>query len=63
MHPEVKRARSRKPRTAAGIVGLLGGAWLCAGCAVGPKYKRPEVTVPDQFRGASAPSSWAVLLR
>jgi|SoiMethySBSTD1v2_1073268.scaffolds.fasta_scaffold136205_2 multidrug efflux system outer membrane protein len=32
---------------------------LLASCTVGPKYKRPEVTVPDQFRGASASQSSA----
>jgi multidrug efflux system outer membrane protein len=26
---------------------------LLTGCAVGPKYKRPPLTVPDTFRGAS----------
>jgi NodT family efflux transporter outer membrane factor (OMF) lipoprotein len=25
---------------------------LLAGCTLGPKYRRPEVAVPDQFRGA-----------
>lgn len=31
-------------------------AALCAltGCAVGPNYKRPQIAVPDQFRGAPA---------
>jgi multidrug efflux system outer membrane protein len=29
---------------------------LCCGCAVGPRYKRPEVAVPDQYRGAAQPS-------
>jgi outer membrane protein, multidrug efflux system len=37
--------------------------WLC-GCMVGPNYKRPPVTVPDQYRGlapdvAAQPSSEA----
>jgi len=29
-------------------------ALLLAGCAVGPNYKRPAVTVPSQFPGAAA---------
>src|SRR5712691_6662844 len=29
-------------------------AALLAGCAVGPKYKRPAVALPDQFRGAAS---------
>jgi len=24
---------------------------ICTGCAVGPKYKRPTVTVPEGYRG------------
>src|SRR5260221_8372435 len=35
--------------TAAGCAALL------AGCAVGPNYKRPPVTVPEAYRGAQAP--------
>ena len=35
---------------------LLAGAIL-AGCTVGPNYRRPPVTTPDQFYGASGPSS------
>jgi NodT family efflux transporter outer membrane factor (OMF) lipoprotein len=27
------------------------------GCAVGPNYKRPQLAVPDQFRGAPAPAA------
>jgi multidrug efflux system outer membrane protein len=38
-------------RTAAIILLLT----LCA-CTVGPKYRRPAVTVPDQYRGAPDPS-------
>ena len=26
---------------------------LCSGCAVGPNYKRPSVSVPDTYRGAT----------
>ena len=33
---------------------MLFGALLLAGCAVGPKYKRPAADVPPQFRGAAA---------
>ncbi|HEY9141123.1 MAG TPA: efflux transporter outer membrane subunit [Bryobacteraceae bacterium] len=29
-------------------------ALLLAGCAVGPNYKRPGTSVPDQYRGAAA---------
>jgi multidrug efflux system outer membrane protein len=31
---------------------LLSIALLTAGCTVGPKYKRPDVAVPDSYRGA-----------
>jgi multidrug efflux system outer membrane protein len=31
-------------------------ALLLAACTVGPNYKRPSVPVPDQYRGAPAPS-------
>lgn len=30
---------------------------VLAGCAVGPNYKRPQVALPGEFRGAPAPSS------
>ena len=33
------------------VVGLL--AMLCAGCAVGPNYKRPAVPAPPEYRGLS----------
>ena len=29
-------------------------AITAAGCALGPRYKRPDVAVPDAFRGAPA---------
>jgi multidrug efflux system outer membrane protein len=35
------------------IILLVAGA--AAGCTVGPDYKRPLVTVPDTYRGATAP--------
>ena len=39
---------------------LLVPVLLLAGCAVGPNYKRPAVTLPDQYRGAAAdPASLA----
>lgn len=34
--------------------GLL--LWLC-GCTVGPNYKRPPVTIPDQYRGVAPDAS------
>ena len=27
-----------------------------AGCALGPRYQRPDVAVPDTFRGAPRPA-------
>jgi multidrug efflux system outer membrane protein len=35
------------------------GALLAAGCAVGPDYRRPEMTAPASFRGEAAPASTA----
>jgi multidrug efflux system outer membrane protein len=32
-------------------------AFLLAGCAVGPNYKRPAVAMPDRYRGAAAGAS------
>jgi multidrug efflux system outer membrane protein len=29
------------------------------GCAVGPNYKRPQLALPDQFRGATTPAAGA----
>jgi multidrug efflux system outer membrane protein len=34
-------------------------AILLAGCAVGPKYSRPKVALPDQFRGAGPEATGA----
>lgn len=31
---------------------ILPAALLLSGCAVGPNYKRPQVALPDQYRGA-----------
>jgi outer membrane protein, multidrug efflux system len=35
--------------------------WLVAltGCAVGPNYKRPQLAIPEQFRGAAPPAAGA----
>jgi NodT family efflux transporter outer membrane factor (OMF) lipoprotein len=42
---------------------LVCGALLLAGCAVGPNYKRPDLSIPANFRGAadqpSGPASLA----
>lgn len=32
---------------------------LLSGCAVGPNYKRPQVALPEQYRGANLPASGA----
>jgi outer membrane protein, multidrug efflux system len=39
------------PRKEIFVVGFL--AMLCAGCAVGPNYKRPVVPAPPEYRGLS----------
>jgi NodT family efflux transporter outer membrane factor (OMF) lipoprotein len=36
------------------LVLLLAITLTAAGCALGPRYQRPDVAVPDAFRGASA---------
>src|SRR5437879_12515006 len=43
-HPEMKKRASG----AAALILLL------SGCMIGPDYRRPAVTTPDAFRGASA---------
>lgn len=43
------------------IAGLLLASSLAAGCAVGPNYKRPPVTVPEQTRGRIDPAEAASL--
>src|SRR5207244_11320499 len=43
-HPEMKKRTS----VAAALILLL------SGCMLGPDYRRPAVTTPDAFRGASA---------
>lgn len=37
-----------------GLILPIAGAILLTGCAVGPNYKRPQVALPDQYRGAPA---------
>jgi multidrug efflux system outer membrane protein len=32
----------------------IGILFLCLGCTVGPKYRRPPLAIPDTFRGSSA---------
>jgi multidrug efflux system outer membrane protein len=41
-------------RTPKSISIVAAAALLLAGCTVGPNYKRPQIAVPDQFRGAAA---------
>src|SRR5205823_11026591 len=43
-HPEMKKRAS-------GAAALM---ILLSGCMLGPDYRRPAVTTPDAFRGASA---------
>jgi multidrug efflux system outer membrane protein len=43
-----------------GLVGIA-GVLFAAGCAVGPDYRRPELTAPASFRGEAAPASAASL--
>src|SRR5215471_9450474 len=38
---------------------VLSPALLLSGCAVGPDYKRPNVTAPSTFRGATNPAKQA----
>ncbi len=45
-------------KLAATLVGLV----LLAGCAVGPNYKQPPVTVPDQYREVQGPPAPAASL-
>src|SRR5260370_11169947 len=36
------------------VAGFLAGfLMLCAGCTVGPNYKRPAVPTPPEYRGVS----------
>jgi outer membrane protein, multidrug efflux system len=45
--------------TRAQVVSILALALFLEGCMVGPNYKRPAVSVPDQYRGAPASDSAA----
>lgn len=36
------------------LAGMMAATVLLGGCAVGPNYKRPQVALPQQFRGAAA---------
>jgi multidrug efflux system outer membrane protein len=52
----------RKPFLPFALTSALGlAAALLAGCAVGPNYHRPAVTVPEQLRGQSGPAEAASL--
>ena len=42
---------TKRVGTPAALVALTA---VLTGCAVGPNYKRPAVTAPEQVRGASA---------
>jgi multidrug efflux system outer membrane protein len=48
-------ASAARRRLAGAAAFLVAGA--VAGCTVGPDYKRPVVTIPDTYRGATAPES------
>jgi multidrug efflux system outer membrane protein len=60
-----KQAMSKKvsPTFAAlaALTALTVAGALLAGCAVGPSYRRPAVTVPEQLRGQAAPADAASL--
>ncbi len=54
---EIRTMKTTFLRSRSGFLlsALLCGALLClAACSVGPNYKRPAVTVPAAYRGASA---------
>lgn len=48
-------------RIGAIVLALAFLALTTAGCTLGPKYQRPAMALPDQFRGASEPSATASL--
>jgi multidrug efflux system outer membrane protein len=57
---EIRTMKATFIRSRSGFLlsALLCGALLClAACSVGPNYKRPAVTVPAAYRGASASES------
>jgi multidrug efflux system outer membrane protein len=47
----VKKMTRKKYRLAALLLSVLPAATLIAGCTVGPDYKKPDVAVPQEFRG------------
>jgi len=51
----MKRSATRRIVLGVTLTGLL------AGCALGPDYKRPPVTPPDNFRGQATPGETASL--
>jgi multidrug efflux system outer membrane protein len=54
---ETRTAMAMFSRARSGLLQalLFCGVLLClAGCSVGPNYKRPAVTVPTAYRGATA---------
>jgi NodT family efflux transporter outer membrane factor (OMF) lipoprotein len=48
------------PPRSRSCLALFAALWLC-GCAVGPNYRRPELPVPDSFRGTLQTSESASL--
>ncbi|MFM7818113.1 MAG: hypothetical protein ACKPGI_14245, partial [Verrucomicrobiota bacterium] len=53
MHPNLSGSPTRLGSWAATVLLLL----ALAGCAMGPDYRRPETSLPETFRGASAPGT------
>jgi multidrug efflux system outer membrane protein len=56
MTSSMTRLRISAARSSALAIGLVMVASL-SGCAVGPKYQRPTVPVPTQFKESSAPTT------
>ena len=52
---------TRLSTVAAALATVAAALVLAAGCAVGPDYRRPEVTAPVAFRGETGPSEAASL--
>src|SRR5262249_12505880 len=55
-----RREGATDVKSIAALLLLLAGS-LAAGCAVGPSYKRPAITVPDMTRGQVGPAEAASL--